>query len=122
MEPEETYSPAEAAKILRVSKRQILNYLNAGELEGEQNPGNGRWRVDARSVHAMLEQRRDRIRSSEAAERPAEVRECLPYANRYSGSGRGRIGWSPSCKRPAGHGGLASFPDNFSFLSCRKSA
>jgi transposase len=35
MEPEETYSPAEAAKILRVSKRQILNYLNAGELEGE---------------------------------------------------------------------------------------
>jgi excisionase family DNA binding protein len=54
---EETYSTSEAARVLGISRRQVTNLLNAGELEGRQE-ASGRWRVPQRAVHALLEERR----------------------------------------------------------------
>jgi len=54
---EDSYTPAEAARVLGISKRQVTNLLNALELEGAQE-ASGRWRVPRRAVHALLEERR----------------------------------------------------------------
>jgi hypothetical protein len=48
MEGEETYSPAEAFKVLgrsgrKITERRIRQMLQAGELEGDRDEG-GRWR------------------------------------------------------------------------------
>ena len=39
MEGEEHYSPAEAAKILRLTPHRLRQMLNASDLEGEQESG-----------------------------------------------------------------------------------
>jgi hypothetical protein len=57
METEDTYTPAEAAKILRLSKRRVTQMLNSSELEGKQDQ-NGRWQIPQWAVHAQLEERR----------------------------------------------------------------
>lgn len=57
MESEEVYSPAQAARILRLSRRQVTNLLNAGDLEGTQDPENGRWSIPQRAVHERLKDR-----------------------------------------------------------------
>lgn len=59
MEGEEHYSPAEAARILRLTPHRIRQMLNAGDLEGEQESGakGGRWKIPKRAVHALLEER-----------------------------------------------------------------
>jgi excisionase family DNA binding protein len=44
METEDTYTPAEVAKILRLSKRWVTQMLSSGELEDKQDQ-NGRWRI-----------------------------------------------------------------------------
>jgi excisionase family DNA binding protein len=36
-------TPAEAAQILRVPLRRVLEWLAAGEIEAERNPVSGRW-------------------------------------------------------------------------------
>ncbi len=54
---EDSYTPAEAARVLGIGKRQVTNLLNADELEGAQE-ASGRWRVPKRAVHALLEERR----------------------------------------------------------------
>jgi excisionase family DNA binding protein len=41
---EETYTPAEAAKILRLSKRRIIQLVTEEDLEGYKDE-NGRWRI-----------------------------------------------------------------------------
>ena len=57
MEPEEdTYTTAEAGRILRRSNRRILQMLETGELEGEKDES-GRWRIPQRVVHELLPSR-----------------------------------------------------------------
>lgn len=61
MEGEETYSPAEASRVLgrsgrKISERRILHMLQAREPEGEGNEG-GRWRILRRAVHRLLAER-----------------------------------------------------------------
>jgi chromosome segregation ATPase len=80
------YTAAEAARILRISKRRVLQMLGDEELEGEQD-ASGRWRVPMRAVHAKLEARRgerlsrlDREILSEAPESPSEAREWIERA------------------------------------------
>lgn len=38
-------TPAEAARILHVPLRRVLEWLTAGEIEAEQDPVSGRWRI-----------------------------------------------------------------------------
>ncbi len=53
---EDTYTPAEAAKILRLSKRRIIQLITEGDLEGEKDE-DGRWRIPQRAVHDRLGER-----------------------------------------------------------------
>ena len=53
---EDTYTPAEAAKILRLSKRRVIQLITEGDLEGAKD-GDGRWRIPQRSVHGRLDDR-----------------------------------------------------------------
>jgi excisionase family DNA binding protein len=53
---EDTYTVAEAAKILRYAERHVRKLLADGELEGERDEESGHWRVCQHSVHAVLPQ------------------------------------------------------------------
>lgn len=46
------YTPLEAARILGVSHRRILERLTAGEIEAELDPQTGRWRIPKGSVNS----------------------------------------------------------------------
>jgi excisionase family DNA binding protein len=96
---EETYSPSEAARVLGISKRQVTNLLNAGELEGRQE-ASGRWRIPQRAVHALLEERRKGGRSPSRSsttrrpggrERSTEDRERVEDLLRELGRLEGRL-------------------------------
>jgi hypothetical protein len=73
---EETYTPSEAARIMRLTPHRVRQLLNRGELEGEQDPETGHWTIPQRAVHARLEerprQRRGSARRSEPEPEPAE--------------------------------------------------
>jgi excisionase family DNA binding protein len=61
MEEEETYSPAEASRVLgrsgrRITERRIRQMLQAGELEGERDEG-GRWRIPRRLAERLEAER-----------------------------------------------------------------
>ena len=53
---EDTYTTAEAGRILRRSNRRVLQMLETGELEGEKDES-GRWRIPQRVVHELLPSR-----------------------------------------------------------------
>ena len=80
---EDTYTPPEAARILRLSRRRVTQMLNAGELEGIQDPETGRWRIPQRAVHERLKDRpawsrpdkSQEKRTSESGEEAAELRD-----------------------------------------------
>ena len=64
MEGEETYSPAEASRVLgrsarKITERRIRQLLQGGELEGDRDEG-GRWRIPRRVVNRLLTERRER--------------------------------------------------------------
>jgi len=96
---EETYTPSEAARVLGISKRQVTNLLNAGELEGRQE-ASGRWRVPQRAVHGLLEERRkggrppsrsSTQRTLGGRERSTEDRERVEDLLRQMGRLEGRL-------------------------------
>lgn len=70
---EETYTPAEAAKILRYTERHVRKLLQDGDLIGERDES-GRWRVFQRSVHQMLPDRPPRVERSQEAQEEASER------------------------------------------------
>ncbi|CAA9435001.1 MAG: hypothetical protein AVDCRST_MAG80-842 [uncultured Rubrobacteraceae bacterium] len=52
----DTYTTAEAGRVLRRSNRRILQMLETGELEGEKDES-GRWRIPQRVIHELLPSR-----------------------------------------------------------------
>jgi hypothetical protein len=74
-EEEATYSAAQAAKVLGVSRRMVLNYVHEGTLEGFREMEGGAWKVFQRSVHALRDNRPATNRPREDAESPVEARE-----------------------------------------------
>jgi hypothetical protein len=76
---QDTYSAAEAAKVLGVSRRQVLNYLHDGTLEGFREEEGGAWKLFQWSVHSLRDIRPAAKSPSEAAERPQEA---LQYQTR----------------------------------------
>jgi regulator of protease activity HflC (stomatin/prohibitin superfamily) len=84
-----TYTAAEAARILRLSSQRIRQLLASGALRGVRDEV-GHWEVDARSVHELLNERREAF--SEAledllrlSELEAEVRELRYLLGRAEG-------------------------------------
>jgi hypothetical protein len=70
---EETYTPPEAARILRLSRRRVTQILATGELEGTQDPETGRWAIPQRAVHERLKDRPARGRADDNRQRPSEA-------------------------------------------------
>jgi excisionase family DNA binding protein len=70
---QDTYTPAEAAKVLRLTKRRIIQLITQGDLEGEKDDG-GRWRIPQRAVHERLGDRPPRASESREVA-PGRVRE-----------------------------------------------
>lgn len=62
----ESYTPEEAAKLLGITRRRVLQLIQEGGLEGEQEEGGGWWRVYQRSVHARRDHKPPR------SKRPAD--------------------------------------------------
>ena len=48
------YTLAEAARVLEIPQRRLLELLEAGEIEGEQDPHSSRWRIPKRAIHEPL--------------------------------------------------------------------
>ena len=72
---EEVYTVAEAAKVLDITDRRVLQLVGAGDLEAARE-GN-RWKVLRKSVHALRDARRSASGPSESPEWPSEAREAL---------------------------------------------
>lgn len=69
------YSPAQAARVLRVTATRVRQLLQAGELEGERD-GAGHWSIPARAVVDRLDRlRRERLLEATGYD-PVSVREA----------------------------------------------
>jgi len=82
----EHYTAAEAARILRLSSQRVRQLLASGELRGVRDEV-GHWEVDARSVHSLLEERREVLFGAledpqRLSELEAEVRELRYFLGR----------------------------------------
>ncbi len=47
------YTPSEAARLLQVSLRSVLKWLETGEVEAEVDPLNGRWKISKASLQSF---------------------------------------------------------------------
>ena len=82
----ERVTVAEAARILRLSSQRVRQLLASGELRGVRDEA-GHWEVDARSVHALLDERREVLFGAledpqRLSELEAEVRELRYFLGR----------------------------------------
>ena len=69
-----SYTPAQAALILRVSPTRVRQLLQEGELEGERDEA-GHWLIPARAVHDRLERLRRESFMEAVGYDPLSVRE-----------------------------------------------
>jgi excisionase family DNA binding protein len=68
---DEFYTVAEAAKVLGVTDRRVLQLVDSGELEATRE--GSRWKVFRKSVHVLRDSRRTSNVTSEAQEWPPEA-------------------------------------------------
>ena len=73
------YSPAQAARVLRVTPTRVRQLLQAGELEGERD-GAGHWSIPARAVVERLERLRREQFLEAAGYDPVSIREVQERA------------------------------------------
>ena len=71
-----TYTPTEAARILKLSRRRVQQLLDSKELEGYKDDS-GRWYAYQWSVHDLLSTRPQKERPQETRDWPQEARETL---------------------------------------------
>ena len=62
----EYYTLTEAARVLEVPQRRLLEMIETGELEGEQDPQSSRWKIPKHAVD-------ERVPAEQPQESPAEV-------------------------------------------------
>lgn len=48
------YTLPEAAQLLEITQRRLLERLETGEIEGEQDPQSGRWKVSKQAVDELV--------------------------------------------------------------------
>jgi hypothetical protein len=70
----ESYTPAQAAHILRLTPTRVRQLLQSGELEGERDAA-GHWSIPARVVHTRLERLRRESLLEAVGYDPSSVRE-----------------------------------------------
>jgi excisionase family DNA binding protein len=94
---EDTYTTAQAARILKVTDRGVRKMIDRGELEASQDE-RGRHLIPQRAVHAMLEERRaggeggiSTEETSRSAEEARELRERVEGLQRELGRLEGRL-------------------------------
>ena len=94
---EDTYTTAQAARILKVTDRGVRKMIDRGELEARQDE-RGRHLILQRAVHAMLEERRavgeggvSSVEISRSAEEARELRERVEGLQRELGRLEGRL-------------------------------
>jgi excisionase family DNA binding protein len=94
---EDTYTTAQAARILKVTDRGVRKMIDRGELEARQDE-RGRHLIPQRAVHAMLEERRavgegevSSVEISGSAEEARELRERVEGLQRELGRLEGRL-------------------------------
>ena len=94
---EDTYTTAQAARILKVTDRGVRKMIDRGELEARQDE-RGRHLIPQRAVHAMLEERRavgvgeiSTEETSGSAEEARELRERVEGLQRELGRLEGRL-------------------------------
>ena len=94
---EDTYTTAQAARILKVTDRGVRKMIDRGELEASQDE-RGRHLIPQRAVHAMLEERRavgegevSSVEISRSAEEARELRERVEGLQRELGRLEGRL-------------------------------
>jgi excisionase family DNA binding protein len=47
------YTVSEAAKVLGVGQRRVLEMLETKEIEGERDPASSRWKISKRAIHGL---------------------------------------------------------------------
>jgi excisionase family DNA binding protein len=94
---EDTYTTAQAARILKVTDRGVRKMIDRGELEARQDE-RGRHLIPQRAVHAMLEERRavgegevSSVETSRSTEEARELRERVEGLQRELGRLEGRL-------------------------------
>ena len=95
MAEEDTYTPPQAARILRMTRQRVTQMLNAGELEGHQD-GSGRWHIPQRAIHERLKDRPERASRGdqwppETPAAPPELVEEVRALERALGRLEGRL-------------------------------
>ena len=66
------YTLTEAAQVLEVTQRRLLEMLETGEIEGERDSQSSRWKVSKHSVHELVpETDTDGSSPEEHSEQPA---------------------------------------------------
>ena len=48
------YTLTEATRVLEISQRRLLEMLETGEIEGEQDPQSSRWKIPKHAVHKLV--------------------------------------------------------------------
>jgi hypothetical protein len=72
----DSYTPAQAAHILRLTPTRVRQLLQSGELEGERDAA-GHWSIPARVVHSRLEHLRRESLLEAVGYDPSSVREMV---------------------------------------------
>jgi len=88
----ETYTPAEAAKLLGLTDRRVRTLAAEGRIEGERTEAG--WKLFRWSVHSFRDARRERSASLEADRAPVEdrgERERVEALQRELGRLEGRL-------------------------------
>lgn len=73
----EFYTLTEAAQVLGITQRRLLEMLAAKEIEGEQDPQSSRWKISKHAVHELVPELlptdRPRVDREDTTELPAET-------------------------------------------------
>jgi excisionase family DNA binding protein len=71
------YTPSEAAKLLRVPPRRVLEWLDAGEIKAERDPRTGRWKIPRDSLNVSETERLTELLTEEQLARLQTTEEAL---------------------------------------------
>ena len=69
------YTLSEAAQILELSQRRLLEWLETGEIEGERDPQSGRWKISKQAADERVSA--DTSAEEDTEESPAESAEMI---------------------------------------------
>src|SRR5215211_3677940 len=78
------YTLSEAAQILELSQRRLLEWLETGEIEGERDPQSGRWKISKQAAD-------ERVSADTSAEEDTEEPPGSRQADRKGRAGAAAV-------------------------------